>query len=73
MRIAVIGAGAMGRWAVKELGISPQVDEIVVGDVNEEQARAVATIARRRQGAGPWSSTRATRRASRRRSPAATR
>ena len=43
MRIAVIGAGAMGRWAVKELGISPQVDEIVVGDVNEEQARAVAT------------------------------
>ncbi len=44
MRIAVIGAGAMGRWAVRELGISPQVDEIVVGDYNEEQARAVATV-----------------------------
>jgi lysine 6-dehydrogenase len=44
MRIAVVGAGAMGRWAVKELGLSPQVDEIVVGDFNEEQARAVATV-----------------------------
>jgi len=44
MRIAVIGAGAMGRWAVKELGISPEVDEILVGDCNEEQARAVATV-----------------------------
>jgi saccharopine dehydrogenase-like NADP-dependent oxidoreductase len=44
MRIAVIGAGAMGRWAVKELGISPQVDEIVVADYNEEQARAVAAM-----------------------------
>jgi saccharopine dehydrogenase-like NADP-dependent oxidoreductase len=43
MRIAVIGAGAMGRWAVKELALSPEVDEIVVGDYNEEQARAVAT------------------------------
>jgi saccharopine dehydrogenase-like NADP-dependent oxidoreductase len=43
MRIAVIGAGAMGRWAVKELAISPEVDEIVVGDFNGEQARAVAT------------------------------
>ncbi len=42
MRIAVIGAGAMGRWAVKELAISPEVDEIVVGDFDEEQARAVA-------------------------------
>ncbi len=44
MRIAVIGAGAMGRWAVKELGLSPQVEEVVVGDFNEEQARAVATV-----------------------------
>lgn len=43
MRIAVIGAGAMGRWAVKELALSPEVEEIVVGDYNEEQARAVAT------------------------------
>ncbi len=43
MRIAVVGAGAMGRWAVKELAISDEVDEIVVADFNEEQARAVAT------------------------------
>ena len=43
MKIAVIGAGAMGRWAVKELATSGEVDEIVVGDYNEEQARAVAT------------------------------
>jgi saccharopine dehydrogenase-like NADP-dependent oxidoreductase len=43
MKIAVVGAGAMGRWAVKELAISPEVDAIVVGDYNEEQARAVAT------------------------------
>jgi saccharopine dehydrogenase-like NADP-dependent oxidoreductase len=42
MKIAVVGAGAMGRWAVEELGISPQVDEIVVGDFDEAQARAVA-------------------------------
>jgi lysine 6-dehydrogenase len=42
VKIAVIGAGAMGRWAVKELAISPEVEQIVVGDYNEEQARAVA-------------------------------
>jgi lysine 6-dehydrogenase len=48
MRIAVIGAGAMGRWTVKELGLSPEVDEIVVGDYREEQAQAVAVA----QGAG---------------------
>jgi saccharopine dehydrogenase-like NADP-dependent oxidoreductase len=44
MRIAVIGAGAMGRWAVKALAVSPEVQHIVVGDSNEEQARAVATV-----------------------------
>ncbi len=43
MKIAVVGAGAMGRWAVKALAASGEVDEIVVGDYNEEQARAVAT------------------------------
>ena len=42
MKIAVIGAGAMGRWSVKELGISPEVDEIVVADFNEAQAKQVA-------------------------------
>jgi saccharopine dehydrogenase-like NADP-dependent oxidoreductase len=42
MRIAVIGAGAMGRWAVKELGLSSEVAGIVVGDFDEEQAREVA-------------------------------
>jgi len=48
MKIAVVGAGAMGRWAVKELALSPEVDEIVVGDFREEQARAVAAA----QGGG---------------------
>jgi saccharopine dehydrogenase-like NADP-dependent oxidoreductase len=48
MRIAVIGAGAMGRWAVKELAISPEVEGIVVGDFHEEQARVVAVA----QGGG---------------------
>lgn len=42
MRIAVVGAGAMGRWAVKELGLSPEVEEVVVGDFDEGQAAAVA-------------------------------
>ena len=42
MKIAVVGAGAMGRWAVKELGLSEDVTEVVVGDYDEEQARAVA-------------------------------
>jgi saccharopine dehydrogenase-like NADP-dependent oxidoreductase len=42
MKIAVVGAGAMGRWAVKELGLAADVDEVVVGDFNEEQAREVA-------------------------------
>ncbi len=42
MKIAVVGAGAMGRWAVKELGLSAEVTEVVVGDYNEEQAREVA-------------------------------
>ena len=42
MKIAVIGAGAMGRWSVKELGISDAVERIVVGDFDEAQARAVA-------------------------------
>ena len=64
MRIAVIGAGAMGRWAVKELGISPEVQDIVVGDYNEEQARAVGPTrcrAATRRGRCSW--TRATWRA----------
>jgi lysine 6-dehydrogenase len=42
MKIAVVGAGAMGRWAVKELALSPEVEQVVVADFNEEQARAVA-------------------------------
>lgn len=42
MKIAVIGAGAMGRWSVKALGVSPDVDEIVVGDISEARAASVA-------------------------------
>jgi len=41
--IAVVGAGAMGRWAVKELGLTHEVDEIVVGDVDVAHATRVAT------------------------------
>jgi saccharopine dehydrogenase-like NADP-dependent oxidoreductase len=48
MKIAVIGAGAMGRWSVKELAISPEVDEIAVADFSVEQAEAVAAA----QGGG---------------------
>jgi saccharopine dehydrogenase-like NADP-dependent oxidoreductase len=32
----------MGRWAVKELGLAAEVDEIVVGDYDEDRAREVA-------------------------------
>jgi saccharopine dehydrogenase-like NADP-dependent oxidoreductase len=32
----------MGRWAVKELGLAGDVDEIVVGDYDEDRAREVA-------------------------------
>ncbi|MFA4965268.1 MAG: saccharopine dehydrogenase NADP-binding domain-containing protein [Thermoleophilia bacterium] len=42
MRIAVIGAGAMGRWAVKQLGLDSEVGEVVVGDFDEVRAREVA-------------------------------
>ena len=42
MRIAVIGAGAMGRWAVKALGLGDDVHAIVVGDYDEARAREVA-------------------------------
>ena len=42
MRIAVVGAGAMGRWTVKELGLTNEVDEIVVGDVDVARAARVA-------------------------------
>jgi lysine 6-dehydrogenase len=48
MKIAVVGAGAMGRWAVQELGISSEVDEIVVADFAVEQAKGVAAA----QGGG---------------------
>lgn len=42
MKIAVVGAGAMGRWSVKALGLSPDVGEIVVADYDEGRAREVA-------------------------------
>ena len=44
MKIAVIGAGAMGRWAVKELSISPQVEAIVVGQDWERDVRVVLFV-----------------------------
>jgi saccharopine dehydrogenase-like NADP-dependent oxidoreductase len=42
MKIAVVGAGAMGKWAVQELAISPEVEAIVVADYSEQHAAAVA-------------------------------
>lgn len=44
MKIAVVGAGAMGRWSVKELATSPEVDGIVVADLSEDRARRVARL-----------------------------
>ena len=72
MKIAVVGAGAMGRWSVKALGLSPDVGEIVVGDYDEGRPREVAQAmgaARRPRS----SSTLATPRASARLSRGATR
>jgi saccharopine dehydrogenase-like NADP-dependent oxidoreductase len=42
MKIAVIGAGAMGRWTVKALGLSDDVEEIVVADYDFARAEKVA-------------------------------
>jgi saccharopine dehydrogenase-like NADP-dependent oxidoreductase len=53
VKIAVVGAGAMGRWAVQELAISPEVDEIVVADFSLDQAKTVAAA----QGAGKAAAT----------------
>lgn len=43
MRIAVIGAGAMGRWCARALAMSKDVSEIVVGDLDEAAARRIAS------------------------------
>ena len=42
MKIAVIGAGAMGRWSVKALGLSPEVDMTIVADYDVTRATQVA-------------------------------
>jgi lysine 6-dehydrogenase len=42
MRIAVIGAGAMGRWCVKGLARSKDVNEIVIGDIQIDAAERLA-------------------------------
>ena len=44
MRIAVIGAGAMGRWCVKGLARSRDVTEIVIGDVHAAAAERLAAV-----------------------------
>ena len=44
MRIAVVGAGAMGQWSVQELGLTPLVDEVVVGDFDAARAGHVARL-----------------------------
>jgi lysine 6-dehydrogenase len=48
VKIAVVGAGAMGRWAVQQLALSEEVDEVVVADFSVDRARAVAAA----QGGG---------------------
>jgi len=40
--IALGGAGAMGRTAVRDLAASPEVDELVIADYNLEEARKLA-------------------------------
>jgi saccharopine dehydrogenase-like NADP-dependent oxidoreductase len=40
--IALGGAGAMGRTAVKDLAASPQVEELVIADHNLEEAKRLA-------------------------------
>ena len=43
MRILVLGgAGAMGMVTVRDLAESPEVSEVIIGDVNMEKARKVA-------------------------------
>ncbi|MDF1544890.1 MAG: saccharopine dehydrogenase C-terminal domain-containing protein [bacterium] len=43
MKIAVIGAGLMGRAAVYDLGNNPAVSEVGLFDINENLAHSVAT------------------------------
>ncbi len=45
MRIALLGAGIIGQAIVKDLADGEDVEEILVGDVNEEAARAAAATA----------------------------
>jgi len=42
VRIAVIGAGAMGRWCVKGLSLASDVDEVLVGDIDATAAERLA-------------------------------
>jgi lysine 6-dehydrogenase len=51
MRIVVVGgAGAMGRWTVRDLTESEGVDEVVVADVDGPRAREAAGWAAARSG-----------------------
>ena len=45
MRIALLGAGIIGQAIVKDLADGEDVEEILVGDVNEDAARAAAAAA----------------------------
>jgi len=51
MRVVVVGgAGAMGRWTVRDLTESEGVDEVVVADLNGSRAREAAGWAAARSG-----------------------
>ena len=51
MRVVVVGgAGAMGRWTVRDLTESEGVDEVVVADLDGSRAREVAGWAAARSG-----------------------
>ena len=51
MRVVVVGgAGAMGRWTVRDLTESEGVDEVVVADLDGSRAREAAGWAAARSG-----------------------
>ncbi|HSK35530.1 MAG TPA: saccharopine dehydrogenase NADP-binding domain-containing protein [Actinomycetota bacterium] len=60
MRVLVVGgAGAMGRWTVRDLTESEGVDEVVVADVDGTRAREAAGWAAARSGSNGTAQVRA--------------
>jgi lysine 6-dehydrogenase len=60
MRVLVVGgAGAMGRWTVRDLTESEGVDEVVVADLDGTRAREAAGWAAARSGSNGTAQVRA--------------